>query len=204
MKCSNCGKEIAEDSLFCEYCGTKTNLTVPIKETVEPPKSKKGLITFLVILLFCCFTCIAWMINREITYQNYIGRLATSYTIGEGWTSSNKRNDSSSSKEYIFFLDYSDCINIEYSVSSEKNYDKLLITLIHPNGDKSILLEASGQEHSQISQHVWDSGTYKLKVQYKKDGSYSQHSDKASIKRIFVERNRIEQLFWFSRDFFRL
>lgn len=24
MKCSNCGKEIANDSMFCEYCGTKT------------------------------------------------------------------------------------------------------------------------------------------------------------------------------------
>lgn len=204
IKCSNCGKEIAEDSQFCEYCGTKTNLTAPIEETVASPKSKKGLITFLVIVLFCCFTCIAWMINREMTYQNYIGRLDTSYVLGEGWTSSNKRNDSSSSKEYIFFLDYSDCINIEYSVSSEKDYDKLLITLIYPNGDKSILLEASGQEHSRINQTVWESGTYQLKVQYKKDGSYSKHSDMASIKRIVVERNRIEQLFWFSRDFFRL
>ena len=96
MKCSNCGKEIAEDSQFCEYCGTKTNLTAPIEETVASPKSKKGLITFLVIVLFCCFTCIAWMINREMTYQDYIGRLDTSYVLDEVWTSSNKRNDSSS------------------------------------------------------------------------------------------------------------
>ena len=22
MKCTNCGKEIANDSVFCEYCGT--------------------------------------------------------------------------------------------------------------------------------------------------------------------------------------
>ena len=58
MKCSNCGKEIAEDSQFCEYCGTKTNLTAPIEETVASPNSKKGLITFLVIVLFCCFITI--------------------------------------------------------------------------------------------------------------------------------------------------
>ena len=32
MKCSKCGKEIANDSVFCEYCGTKTrNDEQPIK-----------------------------------------------------------------------------------------------------------------------------------------------------------------------------
>ena len=25
MKCKHCGQEIADDSMFCEYCGTKTN-----------------------------------------------------------------------------------------------------------------------------------------------------------------------------------
>lgn len=27
MKCNNCGKEIANDSQFCEYCGAKINTT---------------------------------------------------------------------------------------------------------------------------------------------------------------------------------
>lgn len=26
MRCPNCGKEIANDSVFCEYCGTKLNI----------------------------------------------------------------------------------------------------------------------------------------------------------------------------------
>lgn len=43
MKCPNCGKEIANDSQFCEYCGTKL---------VKPRKSFKGLwITLIVLFL---------------------------------------------------------------------------------------------------------------------------------------------------------
>lgn len=34
MKCPNCGKEIADDSVFCEFCGTKLS-------TSENPKRKK-------------------------------------------------------------------------------------------------------------------------------------------------------------------
>ena len=44
MKCSKCGKEIANDSVFCEYCGTK----------VKIPKSKKALWITLAILLALC------------------------------------------------------------------------------------------------------------------------------------------------------
>jgi predicted nucleic acid-binding Zn ribbon protein len=29
MKCPNCGKEIANDSVFCEYCGTKVETSMP-------------------------------------------------------------------------------------------------------------------------------------------------------------------------------
>lgn len=51
MKCPNCGKEIAEDSMFCEFCGTK----------IESKKSKIvwwiiGFVVLLFILLFCVFT----------------------------------------------------------------------------------------------------------------------------------------------------
>ena len=35
MKCPNCGKEIADDSKFCEFCGTKLNLTTSV-EKKEP------------------------------------------------------------------------------------------------------------------------------------------------------------------------
>ena len=45
MKCPNCGKEIANDSNFCEYCGTK--LTKPVNR-------KKVLWTILTALIALC------------------------------------------------------------------------------------------------------------------------------------------------------
>lgn len=54
MKCSNCGKEIAEDSLFCEFCGTK------ISDTNNNPTNKSKikwaqLILGILVLLIGCY-----------------------------------------------------------------------------------------------------------------------------------------------------
>ena len=38
MKCPNCGKENANDSLFCEYCGTKIKIVV--NSSTDKPKVK--------------------------------------------------------------------------------------------------------------------------------------------------------------------
>jgi uncharacterized membrane protein YvbJ len=45
MKCPNCGKEIANDSLFCEFCGTKVT-----KEKANK-KKKWGVVLALCILI---------------------------------------------------------------------------------------------------------------------------------------------------------
>ena len=42
MKCSNCGKEIANDSLFCEFCGTRIMGT---------EKQRHGFVSFWLYLL---------------------------------------------------------------------------------------------------------------------------------------------------------
>lgn len=40
MYCKNCGKEIADDSKFCQYCGT-AQITEPAKEQPKPAPEKK-------------------------------------------------------------------------------------------------------------------------------------------------------------------
>ena len=49
MKCPKCDKEIANDSQFCEFCGTKINL-VPAGE--KKPKNYKPLWILMIVIIF--------------------------------------------------------------------------------------------------------------------------------------------------------
>ena len=60
MKCSKCGKEIASDSNFCEYCGTK----------VQTSKSKKSFGLVLPILLALCIS----LIILDVFYGEFFGK----------------------------------------------------------------------------------------------------------------------------------
>lgn len=56
MKCPNCQKEIENDSVFCEYCGTRVNqLPVNNTPTVNDEDSKLGcwlsVLSFLIPLV---------------------------------------------------------------------------------------------------------------------------------------------------------
>ena len=48
MKCPNCGKEISNDSLFCEYCGAKINFAV--NNSTDKPKVKWGLLILGIVM----------------------------------------------------------------------------------------------------------------------------------------------------------
>ena len=50
MKCSNCGKEIANDSHFCEFCGTRLELK-PNKGTFR----KRKFLWILLVAIICVF-----------------------------------------------------------------------------------------------------------------------------------------------------
>lgn len=45
MFCKNCGKEIADDSKFCQHCGGKLDTTSSTPKIVSEPKSNKGNVT---------------------------------------------------------------------------------------------------------------------------------------------------------------
>lgn len=62
MKCPKCGKEIAEDSQFCEYCGAKINF-VPTNE--KKPKNYKPL---WISLAIGCASVIGWGVYNQ--YEN--------------------------------------------------------------------------------------------------------------------------------------
>ena len=52
MKCPKCGKEIANDSQFCEFCGTKINLVSTKSQSPQSRKLWKILTAILCIIVF--------------------------------------------------------------------------------------------------------------------------------------------------------
>ena len=66
MKCSKCGKEIANDSNFCEYCGTKIQKNIKEPTRIIQKKSYKiaWIITVIIIgyllVLICAIGCIGF------------------------------------------------------------------------------------------------------------------------------------------------
>lgn len=61
MKCPNCGKEIANDSQFCEFCGTNVNFVgASTPNNVKPKRKKNGWI-FVSIILFLSNIVCGWL-----------------------------------------------------------------------------------------------------------------------------------------------
>lgn len=70
MKCPKCGKEIADDSLFCEFCGTKTTLMneTHVLKNEENQVKRVWVITLLSVVIL---VLIGWLIY-EHTIRNRI------------------------------------------------------------------------------------------------------------------------------------
>ena len=103
------------------------------------------------------------------------------FTQGTGsneylWTSTNKgRNSTTAISEWTINLTHNAEYDLEYSVSSERNYDKLSIFL-----DETKLLEVSGEENGNKKINL-TAGTHTLKAQYSKDSSSHSGDDQAII-----------------------
>lgn len=69
MKCPKCGKEIANDSQFCEFCGTQVK--------AMPHQVNSGLVAWIMFLLVICFSaaamsCIECLNHTEMEYASYV------------------------------------------------------------------------------------------------------------------------------------
>lgn len=73
MKCSKCGKEIANDSNFCEYCGVNLNLY----------KEKKLIRRKIILYSFLSFLCIALLFIACYTPGLEAGYRVTK--LGDTW-----------------------------------------------------------------------------------------------------------------------
>lgn len=73
MYCSKCGKEITDDSKFCEHCGFHINLD---KDNKQVKKQSKAKIIIIVILIIVGVAGIIIAAISYMNYQNYQNELA--------------------------------------------------------------------------------------------------------------------------------
>ena len=100
-------------------------------------------------------------------------------TTFDAWTSTNTAHSSTSQKSYTLEAAEGSVLTFDWSVSSESNYDWLIITL-----DGEQILKKSGS-YSGTYEHTFTSeGTHELIVKYRKDGSASSGSDRGTISNI--------------------
>ena len=109
-----------------------------------------------------------------------LGSMAVNAATFEDWTSTNKSHSSTSSHTYTFTATGGSILSFDWSVSSEANCDKLIVTL-----DGSTILEKSGSLNSTYTATL-GSGEHTLVVKYTKDVSVSNGSDQAKIFNINI------------------
>lgn len=86
MYCPNCGKEIAENSRFCQHCGKGLHQQQPAPPSVTGPPMNipTYLAQAILVTLFCCLPfgivaiVYAAQVNGKLQMGDYAGALASS------------------------------------------------------------------------------------------------------------------------------
>lgn len=112
------------------------------------------------------------------------------YTTFSSWTSTNKTNSSTSYKEYTLSVSSGNVLSFKYDISSEAGYDEFTAILLRNGYTYTTLVNGdSGVKSSQsVSYTFYTSGTFTLKLQYKKDGSGSSGQDKVYVYDIKLKK----------------
>ena len=118
------------------------------------------------------------VIMEERPKQDMSGLTQQTY---EGWTSNNHDDNSISSNTWNIDVEAGDVLSIDYTVSSESNYDWLIVTI---NGTE--VITASGEQSSVYAQTINESGTVAVVASYSKDSSASSGEDRAVINNIGI------------------
>ena len=95
------------------------------------------------------------------------------------WTSTNKSHGTTSQNSYTLNVVNGSVLTFDWAVSSENNYDWLIVTL---NGSE--ILKRSGSQSGSYTNTFTTAGTQTLVVKYTKDGSQSSGNDEGRIYNI--------------------
>ena len=95
------------------------------------------------------------------------------------WTSTNKNNSTTSQTSYTLNVEAGNILKFDWSVSSESNYDWLIITL-----DGTEIVKKSGIFSGNYEKTFTTAGVHTLLVKYTKDGSVNKDNDEGKIYNI--------------------
>ena len=126
----------------------------------------------------------------EVTFKGtYLNEYPNEYTGGvvipsivvvDAWTSTNKGNGGTTSQtSYTFNVAAGDILKFDWSVSSQRNYDWLIITL-----DGTEIVKKSGILSGSYEKTFDTAGSHTLVVKYTKNGSQSGGNDEGKIYNI--------------------
>lgn len=105
------------------------------------------------------------------------------------WQSTNHTDCSQSSVSYSFYAFNGSTLTIPYYVSSESNYDYLIITITKGNGPPLELIRVSDTKKGTYTYTCQECNIYKIIIKYQKDGSYSKHEDNGGVNEIKIEHH---------------
>ena len=103
------------------------------------------------------------------------------------WTSSNHDNNSTSSEEYNINVNPGDVLTFNYTVSSESNYDFLIVKL-----DGKEILKESGSKSGNYNTTFDSTKVVALYMEYTKDSSNSDGTDNAAVTDIIINGSSAE------------
>ena len=95
------------------------------------------------------------------------------------WTSTNKSHSTTSQMNYTLNVEAGNILKFDWSVSSESNYDWLIITL-----DGVEIIKKSGTQSGSYEKTFDSTGSHSLAIRYTKDGSQSKGNDEGKIYNI--------------------
>lgn len=191
MKCCNCGKEIPDESQFCNICGAEQIKEEQIKSeqsespeqiatpVAKPKTKKKYIIGIVIVVIIIAIICIP-KINQQVKYNKAITMIESGNfdDVWEGFEIFQSLKD----KKKTDIYDY--CRNRIAELCSEKefgNADTFLQRIEHFElFDESESIELSNYIDYTEAQNFIDEGKYTTAYyQYIRLGDYEDSADKA-------------------------